>query len=247
MKTTLLAAAELRANAVAAQSDRPSQRRASDEAGATAAVRAELRAIEIRSFSRNGLDVVQVGGYASVTESPYEMYDMFGPYTEVVSRGAFGKTLAAAPLVEFALNHGRSGGASMASTRNDTLTLAEDETGLLYDAFVDPTRNDVADMLKALERGDLAEASFKFRIDAGMWSPDWTQFRIDAVDLNRGDVSAVNFGANPAASSGLRSAAAPLDVVRGLDDATAREALRELSARLNPKTGRDLVSLDDLA
>ena len=27
------------------------------------------------------------------------------------------------------------------------------------------------------ERGDLAEASCKFRIDSGMWSPDWSQFR----------------------------------------------------------------------
>jgi hypothetical protein len=52
-------------------------------------------------------------------------------------------------------------------------------------------------MLKAYERGDLVESSFKFRIDSGKWSPDYSEYRIEAVDLNRGDVSIVNFGANP--------------------------------------------------
>lgn len=203
------AAAERRALDVANPADRPSQRRSAERSDAMATVRAELRVVELRAVERNGLSVVQVGGYASVTESPYAMWDMFGAYTEVVSQGAFGATLATSPLVEFTVNHGAGGGLPMAHTRNDTLTLAEDATGLRYDAYVDPTRSDVADMLKAMERGDLAEASFKFRIDSGMWSPDYTEYRIDAADLNRGDVSAVNFGANPAASSGLRAETVP--------------------------------------
>lgn len=222
MTTISRAAAALeRSRSVATLSDRPSKRRMGEESSAPATVRATLEAVQVRAFARNGLDVVQVGGYASVTETGYEMFDMFGPYQEVVSHGAFGKTLASAPLVEFALNHGASGGASMAGTRNDTLTLSEDTTGLRYDAFVDPTRTDVADMLKALERGDLAEASFKFRIDAGRWSPDYTEYRIDAVNLERGDVSAVNFGANPHATSGIRS--------RAVTEARARLLQRALS------------------
>lgn len=208
----LKAAAVARAAGYPSQAARPAERCMSTDPGLRrGAVLVRIAPFEAREQTRNGLTVVQVGGYASVTESAYEMYDMFGPYSEVVSAGAFAKTLAANPVVEFALNHGRGGGASMASTRNDTLDLLEDETGLRYDAYVDPKRTDVGDMLMALARGDLAEASFKFRIDSGRWSPDYTEYHIEAVDLERGDVSAVNFGANPAASSGLRAAGGRVD------------------------------------
>lgn len=197
-------AAQARAAATAAPSDRPRERRHCPEAVGFAAVRAVLSVERVKSVTRDGLKGVLVGGVASTTEDPYPMWDMFGEYTEVVGRGAFGQTLLASPLVEFTLNHGAGGGLPMAHTRNLTLTLSETDEGLDYEAFVDPSRSDVADMLKALERGDLAEASFKFRIDRGTWSPDWETYRIEQVDLNRGDVSAVNFGANPNASSVLR-------------------------------------------
>ena len=150
-----------------------------------------------------------VYGFASRTEVGYEMFDFAGPYTETVSLDAFDVTLAASPSVEFVLNHARAGGAPMAHTRNGTLTLSVvkdgEETGLAYEASVDPERTDVADMLKAIQRGDLAEASFKFRIVRGQWSPDYMEYRITEVDIHRGDVSAVNFGANPTATSGVRS------------------------------------------
>lgn len=215
-------AAEARAAAVRQATDRPSQRRSALDVASPAVVRGFISATEIRAAkSSTGADVMVVTGYASTTETPYEMYDAFGPYSEVVSRDAFDKTLAASPLVEFTVNHGAGGGLPMAHTRNDTLTLAVDEVGLRYTASVDPSRSDVANMLKALERGDLAESSFKFRIDAGQWSPDYTEFRINAVDINRGDVSAVNFGANPTTSVGVegkREESAPVDLRAALLD-----------------------------
>lgn len=208
--------AAARAAAYPARASRPSERHAQDRAGnalprgyATSA-RCLVEARSIETQERNGLTVVRVTGHASVTDHPYEMYDMFGPYTEQVVSGAFGKTLAASPTVEFALNHGRGGGASMARTTNGMLDLAEDGVGLAYDAYVDPRRGDVMDMLYALERGDLVEASFKFRIVRGSWSSDWSEYHIEEADLDGGDVSACNFGANPAATSGLsREPAAP--------------------------------------
>lgn len=214
---TRAAAAEARAAGTKAVADRPRERRRSDgPSSQRTPAKLELRSVE--PVERDGMAVVPVGGHASVTEHGYEMYDAFGPYTEVVTRGAFTQTLAASPTVEFALNHGHGGGASMASTRNNTLELSEDDTGLAYDAFVDPSRTDVSDMVKALQRGDLAEASFKFRITSGQWSPDYTEYRINEVDIDGGDVSAVNFGANPAATSALRSTATPdrVDRLRAL-------------------------------
>lgn len=203
--TDYASAAQARSTGVRALADRPAQRRCAAPDDAPHGSLARLWSPEERA--QKAADPSTVHGVASVVEQGYEMYDMFGPYTEVVSRGAFDATLAAAPLVEFTLNHGHGGGLPMAHTRNGTLILGMDDDGLTFEASVDPTRSDVADMLKALQRGDLAEASFKFRIVRGQWSPDYTEYRIEEVDLDRGDVSAVNFGANPLATSAARAAA----------------------------------------
>jgi hypothetical protein len=208
MTTDLLArAAELRAEAMSAPADRPRERRnASQGAGSPAEMRHIVRTVMTRSV--DGEPVARIGGYASITETPYQMYDAFGPYNEVVSRDAFTRTLATNPLVEFTVNHGEGGALPMAHTRNGTLILSQDKTGLGFEATVDPRRSDVNNLLLALARGDMGEASFKFRIDAGVWSPDYTEFRIQQVDLERGDVSSVNFGANPNAYSEMRSVTA---------------------------------------
>lgn len=194
------------------RASRPSERRFAADADAPSASRLTLGPTALRAAS-GSTALSHVFGLASVTEVGYEMWDWAGPYTEIVALEAFDATLAADPLVEFTLNHNRGGGLPMAHTRNGTLTLTAvkdaDPTGLEFDADVDPTRYDVSDMLKALARGDLAEASFKFRIVRGQWSPDYTEYRINEVDLHRGDVSAVNFGANPAATSGARALQPP--------------------------------------
>ena len=236
-------AAEARAAGVASQAARPQQRRHSETSG-SGTVLVALRSQEIRSVTRDGLSGVVVGGLASVTETPYEMYDAFGPYNEVVTRGAFLATLTTNPLVEFTVNHGAGGGLPMAHTRNGTLTLTEGDSGLEWEAFVDPSRSDVANMLKAMERGDLAEASFKFRIDSGKWSPDYSEYRIDSVNLNRGDVSAVNFGANPHATSGLRSAMA-LDIEARVQRALTDPERTNLAVILGALNAAD-DALDDV-
>ena len=236
------AAATSRAAGVASPADRPSQRRHSEEAGSSAGIRRSAPVIRAKGSATEA----RIGGVASTTEDPYEMYDFYGQYTEIVSAGAFAKTLGANPLVEFTINHGAGGGIPMAHTRNGTLTLSETDEGLDYEAVVDPQRSDVADMLRAMERGDLAEASFKFRITRGMWSPDYTEYRIEEVDLERGDVSAVNFGANPNATSGLRNQATGGyishtgnknggSITVNVNTSQVETAIREAMARVLPK------------
>lgn len=188
--------------------DRPRERRASEFATSRrGAIRLDLsEAVQREVTAPDGTAAIAVGGMASVYDAPYQMYDFFGPYVEVARPGMVTQSLAADPMVEYTLNHGAGGAMPMAHTRNGTLDLTEDESAFNWLAMVDPTRTDVSDMLKALKRGDLAEASFKFRITAGVWSPDYEQFDLLEVDVDGGDVSTVNFGANPAATSGLRSA-----------------------------------------
>jgi HK97 family phage prohead protease len=223
--TVLLEAAQARSVGARDITARPSQRRHAADPGASAHARVS-RAFEVRAAA-TGAPVVE--GFASVTGIPYEMYDMFGPYTELVAVDGFDKTLSTSPLVEFTLNHGAGGGIPMAHTRNDTLTLSvikdAEETGLFYVANVDPTRTDVSDAVKAMQRGDLAESSFKFRIVRGQWSPDWTEYHILEIDIDRGDVSAVNFGANPYTSTGVRAVKPAASPVAFAADDTARRIL----------------------
>ena len=48
--------------------------------------------------------------------------------------------------------------------------------------------------------------SFGFRVVRQEWSPDWSQRDLVEVNLDRGDVSAVNFGANPDTMVGVQRA-----------------------------------------
>ena len=134
-------------------------------------------------------------GYASVTNRSYEMNDMAGPYPETVRSGAFAKTLARNPDVPFLVNHD---GMTLARTKSGTLQLAEDSTGLLATATLDPRNSTVSDLRVAMERGDVDEMSFAFRIldPDGGWTEDYSARNITEVDLHKGDVSVVNYGAS---------------------------------------------------
>ena len=144
-----------------------------------------------------GGTTLEFNGYASVTETPYEMHDMFGPYTEIVRRGAFTKTIADGCDTTFLMNHD---GMTMARTKSGTLRLSEDSTGLHANADLDATRADVQALRSGIARGDIDEMSFAFRTIRDTWSPDYDQRDMIELSLNKGDVSAVNYGANPATS-----------------------------------------------
>ncbi|MFD7774266.1 HK97 family phage prohead protease [Streptomyces sp. NPDC059753] len=174
--------------------------------------------VELEVRAKKGTsNVSTIEGYASVTEAPFEMWDWLGSYSEVVRTGAFAKTLTENPQVQLLLNHG---GLAMAYTKAGSLRLSEDSQGLFMEADVSTKRSDVGDMLAALEDGSVDEMSFAFRVTRQQWSPDYDQRDILEVDLHRGDVSVVNFGANPATSVTPALRAADFDRL-GEDDARA--------------------------
>jgi phage head maturation protease len=72
-------------------------------------------------------------------------------------------------------------------------------------AELDAADEDVSYIVPKIRAGLIDEMSFMFRIVKGMWSPDYTEYRIDAFDIHRGDVSIVGYGANPATSAELRT------------------------------------------
>ena len=164
--------------------------------------------VEFRSNTEGGL---QFAGYASVTDYQYPVYG--GPpygWNETISRGAFKKTLAEDADVNFLINHD---GMSLARTKSGTLTLLEDKVGLRALADLDPDNPDVVRLRSAIKRGDVDEMSFGFRVTRDEWFDDegrasndmvGTERRITEVNLNKGDVSAVNYGANDATSGSFR-------------------------------------------
>lgn len=213
--------AEGQAGGYRSRADRPSRRRA-DEHGRAAAVRAPSR-MELRQAGDSGLEFF---GHATVYETPYEMWDFWGPYTEIVSAGAGAETLARPDLdVPLVLQHQDL--RRIARTTNGSLTLTETEDGLeVLAPALDPADADVAYIAPKLRAGLVDEMSFKFRITSGQWSPDYMEYRIVAYDIHRGDVAIVGYGANPYTDSGLREQA---PVGRG--DTRARALLALALAR----------------
>jgi len=242
MKLTREEAALARMAGVAQRDDRPSQRRCSEGAGSAARVTMRSQ-IELRAKADS--TKLEFDGYASVSETAYEMWDMWGPYTEIVSAGSFGETLARTDLdVPLVLQHQQL--RRIARTTNGSLTLAEDDHGLhVLAPELDPADQDVAYIAPKLRSGLIDEMSFAFRIDAGQWSPDYTEYRITKVDIHRGDVAIVGFGANPAtAGSGLREQDLST-MLRATSDEEARALLAELSARFKEPT-MARVAMDEL-
>ncbi|MSZ76339.1 MAG: phage prohead protease [Actinobacteria bacterium] len=208
------AAAEARAVGVAAPADRPSQRRCAEDPGSRAAAFVRAERIEIRAAGDDGSGLLHFDGFASVYNRGYEMWDMFGPYSEQVTSGAGAESLARADLdVPFVLAHDSL--RRIARTTNGTLTLSErtvdDVEGLHVDApALDATDSDVAYIAPKLRSGLIDEMSFRFRILVGSWSPDWTEYHIEKYDIHRGDVAIVGYGANPhTQGSGLRAQQMP--------------------------------------
>lgn len=221
-----LRAAAASARAAAARADDPMLVPKDRPAAPELRFASQLRA---RTVERDGQQWYEVSGYASVFERGYEMFDMFGPYTEVVSAGAADETLAAAPEVVFRFNHA---GTPMAGTRNGRLELWADDTGLGQRAFLNPKRADAKLLVQAIEDDDVREQSFMFHITSGRWSPDYSEYRIDAFDLDRGDVGPVTYGANPHTSVSARSGEFLADIPR-LSPLVAREAYTLLSKRID--------------
>lgn len=184
--------------------------------------KAELRAQKV---IHNDQERVKLVGCASVVEKRYRMWDMFGEYDEVVDQRAFNGTLSRNPDVAYLTNHR---GLTMARTTNGTLMLSADSKGLQTEAYVNPKRSDVNDLVTAIEDGDITEMSFAFQITEGEWNDDFTEFRILEVDLDRGDVSAVNYGANPYTNVAARQTELLQDL-RRLPDGARREAARMLA------------------
>ena len=74
--------------------------------------------------------------------------------------------------------------AHTATPRSPSPPSGRRQTGLWYEATVDTTRTDVADMVKAMQQATSPNRRSSSASSAA-WSPDWTEYHIDEVDLHR--------------------------------------------------------------
>lgn len=235
------AAAEARAEGVRAPADRPSKRRAAEDGHLPIAV-VRAKRIEFREAGEDG-NSLDFEGFASVYDTGYEMWDLYGPYVEQVRSGAGAVTLARADLdVPLVLSHDSM--RRIARTTNDSLTLTEETvdgiSGLLVRApGLDPNDADVAYIAPKLRAGLIDEMSFRFRITSGEWSPDWTEYHIKEYDIHRGDVAIVGYGANPHTSGALRGTQ--------LEDMSERDLVNLENALFDARRRTDALTADDLA
>lgn len=185
-----------------------------------------LDRVEIRDIEDDDTEVI-LEGYASTFEE-YEMYG--GPanygWIERLSPDAFAKTLREKPDLHLLINHA---GMPLARTKSGTLDLSADEHGLKVVARMDKRDPEVQSLAIKMARGDMDEMSFAFRVKAQEWraAPGYEEIddqsyrTITEVSLHKGDVSVVNWGANPTTSAEILSAP---DLLRAFVDCDLTEA-----------------------
>lgn len=207
---------------------------------------------------REDSDTITLTGYASTFE-PYEMYGGpdAGGWIEQLDRAAFTNTLREKPDLHLLINHE---GMPLARTKSDTLQLGVDRHGLKVTAQLDRSDPDVQRLEPKMRRGDMDEMSFAFRVKGQKWEcteefpeDNYALRTITEVSLHKGDVSVVNFGANPTTSAELKSVDQALAFLADCDPGALAEIrsdgelLRRARAVLNSLGSIDKVAAVDAA
>ena len=149
-------------------------------------------------------------GYAAVWDAPSAPL----PFTERIQRGAFSRSIRSRNDIKMLWNH--ESGEILGSTRGGTLTLREDDKGLLVSAEL-PNTSRGRDVAELLRRNDVDSMSFGFTVPKGgdEWSEDGSERTLKSVRLL--EVSVVPWPAYEA-TAGTTS-------VRGLDRLAKRASI----------------------
>ena len=171
--------------------------------------------IERRTFTIKNVEARQaedgtmrLSGYAAVFNDDSVPL----PFIERIAPGAFRKTLTETPDVRLLINHE---GLPLARTKNETLRLREDEIGLYMDADL-PDTQAARDLYTLVERGDVDQMSFAFRVIRQRWNEGRTERTLTELSLADGDVSVVTYPAYPTTTVEARE-----------QIAAARQAIKE--------------------
>ena len=191
----------------------------------------EVRRMPTSSMECRSSDgTITFRGVASSVDSPYDM----GYYTESIARGAFDKTLARGPDVQLLINHE---GLPISRTTNGSLRLFATDVGLEFEGTASADDPDAARVAAKIDSGLMDQCSFAFRVVDQDWDHgvESSTRSIREVSLDRGDVSVVNYGANPKTPVTVRS------ILDSWDQLSEAE-LDEFRVRLGMKPGIEVAA-----
>ena len=190
-----------------------------------------VRDLEIRAEG----DGMTLRGYAAVFNSASQPL----PFIERIQPGAFRASLQSRNDIKLLWNHDT--GTVLGSTRAGTLTLTEDEHGLLVEASLPDTQagRDAATLIK---RGDVNAFSFGFRVPAnGDEWPNANERILKRVNIH--EVSLVAFPAYTATegTASVRAMSEFIDRVRVLAEKRGVPAEELVDALLAVENGDELT------
>lgn len=145
---------------------------------------------------------VRLRGYAAV----FDQEATGLPFREVIRRGAFAESLGRGDEVYLLVNH-NTDELPLARRSSGTLTVTEDDHGLLVEANLDPANPRAAELISALTRNDVSEMSFAFRVpkDGEVRNEDGLR---ELVRADLFETSVTTWGAYNQTEVGLRTAEA---------------------------------------
>jgi HK97 family phage prohead protease len=161
----------------------------------------------------------KISGYAAVFN---RMSENLGGFREIILPGAFRSVLESKPDVKCLFNH--DPGQVLARTKNDTLTIEEDEHGLKFEAILADTTA-ARDVWELIQRGDVDQCSFAFSVakNGDKWIEEDDMYKREIYQVEMlADVSPVTYPAYSQTSVNVRSAGEVLAL--HLEDLRAQEA-----------------------
>lgn len=140
-------------------------------------------------------------GYAAVFD---KLSLDLGGFRERIAPGSFTKALETPDDVRALFNHDPNH--VLGRNKSGTLKLTQDAVGLRYEIHMPDTQT-ARDLAASIERGDVSQSSFAFRVKAGgeRWGEEEGIIVRTLTDLQLYDVSPVTYPAYPDTSVAKRS------------------------------------------
>ncbi|MBC2196302.1 HK97 family phage prohead protease [Listeria booriae] len=143
--------------------------------------------IQTRGDTEN--DVITLGGYASIFNSPTLICDWF---EETIAEGAFARTLSENGDIRCLFNHNWEH--VLGRTKAGTLRLEEDSRGLKFEVNL-PNTTVARDLVESMKRGDINQCSFGFLPVEETWNFDIEPMTRTISDVDLIEVSIVSLPA----------------------------------------------------
>ena len=161
-----------------------------------------LDKLEVRADEETGVPSSIVGHAAVFDKLSVDL----GGFKERIKRGAFNNAIKDGDDVRALWNHNPD---LVLGRTPDTLKLREDDAGLRMEIDLDGAPEQVRDLTRSIQRGDVTQASFAFNLrsengDSWHEEEDGTMIRT-LLDLRLSDVSPVTYPAYPDTDVATRS------------------------------------------